>query len=397
MKEEQNIVNNADMSRRNFLKRTVLAGAAICIAPTLEKVTAAERVIDGKSVVPHTAIPAGIAAVRTQRTLGSGKAAFTVSSMGYGCMGLNHNRSQYPSKENEIALVREAVERGVTLFDTAESYGYHVKEKLVGEALKGYTDRVFISSKFGHKFVNGVQVKTEEDSTPANIRRVCENSLRNLGVETLGMFYQHRIDPNTPIEVVAETVGELIKEGKILHWGMCEVNVETIRRAHKICPVTAIQSEYHFMHHTVEENGVLALCDELGIGFVPYSPLNRGFLGGMINEYTRFDPTNDNRQTLPRFQPEAIRANYRIVEVLNAFGRTRGITPAQVALAWLMNKKTFIVPIPGTTKLSHLEENLRACDIVFTAEEMNELEKAVTAIPVMGSRYDALQESKIQK
>lgn len=397
MKEEQNIVNNADMSRRNFLKRTVLAGAAICIAPTLEKVTAAERVIDGKSVVPHTAIPAGIAAVRTQRTLGSGKAAFTVSSMGYGCMGLNHNRSQYPSKENEIALVREAVERGVTLFDTAESYGYHVNEKLVGEALKGYTDRVFISSKFGHKFVNGVQVKTEEDSTPANIRRVCENSLRNLGVETLGMFYQHRIDPNTPIEVVAETVGELIKEGKILHWGMCEVNVETIRRAHKICPVTAIQSEYHFMHHTVEENGVLALCDELGIGFVPYSLLNRGFLGGMINEYTRFDPTNDNRQTLPRFQPEAIRANYRIVEVLNAFGRTRGITPAQVALAWLMNKKTFIVPIPGTTKLSHLEENLRACDIVFTAEEMNELEKAVTAIPVMGSRYDALQESKIQK
>ena len=397
MKEEQNIVNNADMSRRNFLKRTVLAGAAICIAPTLEKVTAAERVIDGKSVVPHTAIPAGIAAVRTQRTLGSGKAAFTVSTMGYGSMEVHHNRSQSPSKENEIALVREAVERGVTLFDTAESYGYHVNEKLVGEALKGYTDRVFVSSKFGHKFVNGVQVKTEEDSTPANIRRVCENSLRNLGVETLGMFYQHRIDPNTPIEVVAETVGELIKEGKILHWGMCEVNVETIRRAHKICPVTAIQSEYHFMHHTVEENGVLALCDELGIGFVPYSPLNRGFLGGMINEYTRFDPTNDNRQTLPRFQPEAIRANYRIVEGLNAFGRTRGITPAQVALAWLMNKKPFIVPIPGTTKLSHLEENLRACDIVFTAEEMNELEKAVTAIPVMGSRYDALQESKIQK
>ena len=211
------------------------------------------------------------------------------------------------------------------------------------------------------------------------------------------MFYQHRADPNTPIEVVAETVGELIKEGKILHWGMCEVNAETIRRAHKICPVTAIQSEYHFMHRTVEENGVLALCEELGIGFVPYSPLNRGFLGGMINEYTLFDATNDNRQTLPRFQPEAIRANTLIVEVLNAFGRTRGITTAQVALAWLMNKKPFIVPIPGTTKLSHLEENLRACDIVLTAEEMAELEKAVAAIPVVGSRYDALQESKIQK
>ena len=206
MKTEQ----NNEMSRRGFLKRTALAGAAICIAPTWGKVTAAEKVITGESAISHTTIPSGMAAVRTQRTLGSGKAAFTVSAMGYGCMGLNHNRSQYPSKEKEIALVREAVERGVTLFDTAESYGYHVNEKLVGEALKGYTDRVVVSSKFGHKFVNGVQVKTEEDSTPANIRRVCENSLRNLGVETLGMFYQHRIDPNTPIEVVAETCRELI-------------------------------------------------------------------------------------------------------------------------------------------------------------------------------------------
>ena len=393
MKTEQ----NNEMSRRGFLKRTALAGAAICIAPTWGKVTAAEQVITGESAISHTTIPSGMAAVRTQRTLGSGKAAFTVSAMGYGCMGLNHNRSQYPSKEKEIALVREAVERGVTLFDTAESYGYHVNEKLVGEALKGYTDRVFVSSKFGHKFVNGVQVKTEEDSTPANIRRVCENSLRNLGVETLGMFYQHRIDPNTPIEVVAETCSELIKEGKILHWGMCEVNTDTIRRAHKICPITAIQSEYHFMHRTVEENGVLALCEELDIGFVPYSPLNRGFLGGMINEYTQFDTSNDNRQTLPRFQPKAIRANYRIVEVLNAFGRTRGITPAQVALAWLMNKKPFIVPIPGTTKLSHLEENLRATEIIFMPQEMKELEDTVAAIPIIGSRYDALQESKIQK
>ena len=178
---------------------------------------------------------------------------------------------------------------------------------------------------------------------------------------------------------------------------MCEVNADTIRRANHICPVTAIQSEYHFMHRTVEENGVLALCEELGIGFVPYSPLNRGFLTGAINEYTQFDASNDNRQTLPRFQPDAIRANMRIVEVLNAFGRTRGITPAQVALAWLMNKKPFIVPIPGTTKLSHLEEDLRATDIRFTAEEMREIENAVAAIPVVGNRYDALQESKIQK
>ena len=336
MKKEQ--IQENGISRRGFLKRTALAGAAICIAPALEKVTAAEKAITGKSSVSAATIPAGMAAVRAQRTLGSGKAAFTISAMGFGCMGLNHHRSQSP-----------------------------------------------------------VQVKTEEDSTPTNIRRVCENAVRNLGVETLGIFYQHRVDPATPIEVVAETCGELIREGKILHWGMCEVNAETIRRAHKVCPVTAIQSEYHFMHRAVEENGVLALCEELGIGFVPYSPLNRGFLGGMINEYTRFDTANDNRQTLPRFQPEAIRANTRIVEVLNAFGRTRGITTAQVALAWLLNRRPFIVPIPGTTKLSHLEENLRACDIVFTSEEMTELEKAVAAIPVVGSRYDALQESKIQK
>lgn len=397
MKKGQGSVNNTEMSRRGFLKRTALAGATICIAPTWEKVTAAEKALAGKSSASAASIPASMAAVRTQRTLGIGKAAFSVSAMGFGCMGLNHHRSQSPDENACIRLIHETIERGVTLFDTAESYGYHKNEKLVGEALKGYADRVFVSSKFGHKFVNGVQVKTEEDSTPANIRLVCENSLRNLGVETLGMFYQHRLDPNTPIEMVADTCGELIKEGKILHWGMCEVNAETIRRAHKVCPVTAIQSEYHFMHRTVEENGVLALCEELGIGFVPYSPLNRGFLGGLINEYTQFDASNDNRQTLPRFQPEAIRANYRIVEVLNAFGRIRGITPAQISLAWQMNKKPFIVPIPGTTKLSHLEENLRACDIVFSAEDMAELEKAVAAIPVVGSRYDALQESKIQK
>lgn len=168
-----------------------------------------------------------------------------------------------------------------------------------------------MSSKFGHKFVNGLQVKTEEDSSPTNIRRVCENSLRNLGMETLGIFYQHRIDPKTPIESVAETVAQLIKEGKVLGFGLCEVNAETIRRAHAVCPITAIQSEYHIMHRNVEFSGVLKVCEELNIGFVPYSPLNRGFLGGAINEYTQFDPNNDNRQTLPRFQPNAIRANTR--------------------------------------------------------------------------------------
>lgn len=393
MKKERE--DRKNLNRRGFLKCAALTGTAICVSPALEKVQAAEKVISEKSFVSVQDIPAGFAAVRTQRTLGSGQAALTVSAMGFGCMGLNYHRSEHPDEQACIRLVQEAIERGVTLFDTAESYGPFTNEKLMGKALKGYTDKVCVSSKFGHKYVNGVQVKTEEDSSPANIRKVCENSLRSLGVEKLDMFYQHRGDPNTPIEEVAETIAELIKEGKILHWGLCEVNAGTIRRAHAICPITAIQSEYHLMHRTVEER-VLPLCKELGIGFVPYSPINRGFLGGLINEYTKFS-RNDNRQTLPRFQPEAIRQNLRIVEVLNSFGRTRGYTPAQIALAWLMHKAPFIVPIPGTTKLAHLEENLRATEISFTPEEMKALEEKVSAISVVGSRYDALQESKVQK
>ena len=394
MKKEQNNEIRPEMSRRGFLKLAAMTGAAMCIEPTLNKVSAAERALTGRKPGVKD-IPAGMAAVRTQRTLGSGKAAFTVSAMGFGCMGLNHHRSQSPDEKACIRLVHEAIERGVTLFDTAESYGYHKNEILTGKALKGYTDRVFVSSKFGHKFVNGVQVKTEEDSSPANIRRVCENSLRNLGVETLGMFYQHRSDPNTPVEAVAETCVELIKEGKILHWGMCEVSAETIRKAHAICPLTAIQSEYHLMHRLVEENGVLDTCRGLGIGFVPYSPINRGFLGGCINEYTVFDPNNDNRQTLPRFQPEAMRANTRIVSALQAFGRTRGMTSAQVALGWLLQKAPWIVPIPGTTKLAHLEENLRTLEFSLSPEEWRELEDTVVAIPVVGDRYNAEQQKQV--
>lgn len=393
MKKERD--NQKEMSRRGFLKAAALTGVTLCVSPALEKVRAAEKAMNGRPSAADQNIPDGMAAVRERRTLGSGAAEFVVSAIGFGCMGLNYHRSEHPDERAAIRLIHEAIDRGVTLFDTAESYGPFTNEKLVGKALKGYTNRVNVTTKFGHKYVNGVQVKTEEDSSPANIRKVCENSLRSLGVESIALFYQHRSDPNTPIEIVAETVAELIKEGKVRHFGLCEVNADTIRRAHSICPITAIQSEYHLMHRTVEES-VLPLCRELGIGFVPYSPINRGFLGGLINEHTQFNP-NDNRQTLPRFQPESIRKNLRIVEALNAFGRTRGFTPAQIALAWLMHKGDFIVPIPGTTKLSHLEENLRAADIVFTAEEMNELEASVSAIPVTGSRYDALQESKIQK
>ena len=327
------------------------------------------------------------------RELGNRK--LQVSAIGLGCMGMSYGYGSAADRNEMITLLRKAYELGVTFFDTAECYGPYANEELVGEAMAPIRDKVVIATKFGIRI--DAQGRQALSSRPEQIRRSVEGSLKRLRTDHIDLYYQHRIDPGTPIEVVAETVGELIKEGKVLHFGLCEVNAETIRRAHAVCPVTAIQSEYHFMHRTVEQNGVLALCEELGIGFVPYSPLNRGFLGGMINEYTQFDPTNDNRQTLPRFQPEAIRQNMRIVEVLNAFGRTRGITPAQVALAWLLNKKPFIVPIPGTTKLSHLEENLRASDIRFAAETVKELEDAVAAIPVTGSRYDALQESKIQR
>ena len=373
MKKERD--NQKEMSRRGFLKAAALTGVTLCVSPALEKVRAAEKAMNGRPSAADQNIPDGMAAVRERRTLGSGTAEFVVSAIGFGCMGLNYHRSEHPDERAAIRLIHEAIDRGVTLFDTTESYGPFTNEKLVGKALKGYTNRVNVTTKFGHKYVNGVQVKTEEDSSPANIRKVCENSLRSLGVESIALFYQHRSDPNTPIEIVAETVAELIKEGKVRHFGLCEVNADTIRRAHSICPITAIQSEYHLMHRTVEES-VLPLCRELGIGFVPYSPINRGFLGGLINEHTQFSP-NDNRQTLPRFQPESIRKNLRIVEALNAFGRTRGFTPAQIALAWLMHKGDFIVPIPGTRHLCRLKENIGAADIYLTDEEVKAIDTAL--------------------
>lgn len=376
------------MHRRFFIKSATLMSTAGVLLGSTVALAHTEKISDGNlNSYSHTCI---------KRSLGSKKFAMEVSALGFGCMGLNYHRSKHPDKKAAIALVHEAIERGITLFDTAESYGPYINETLMGEALKGFHNRIFVSSKFGHKYVNGVRIMSEEDSSPGNIRKVCEESLRRLGAETLGIFYQHRTDPNTPIEEVAETVKELIREGKVQHFGLCEVGADTIRRAHAVQPITAIQSEYHLMFRQPEES-VLPVCEELGIGFVPYSPLNRGFLGGLLNEYTKFDASNDNRQTLPRFTPEAMRANLRIVEALNSFGRPRGITAAQIAQAWLLNKKPWIVPITGTTKLSHLEENLRATNIRFTSEEMHMIEDAVSAIPIVGSRYNAEQQAKVEQ
>lgn len=377
-----------EFSRRDFLKTLGIAGATMAIQPTINKVKAANEVLTGKKA------SAARKNVMAHRTLGTGRAAMDVSALGFGVMGMTYNRSQHPDKKECIRLLHEAVDRGVTLFDTAIIYGPLTNENLAGEALSEFKGRINVTTKFGHEVING-KGTGRQDSSRATVRRYCEDSLRRLRLEALPMFYQHRADPNTAPEEVAETIGELMKEGKVLHWGMCEVSAETIRRAHSVCPLTAIQSEYHLMHRDVETNGVLDVCRELGIGFVPYSPINRGFLGGCINEYTVFEPNNDNRQTLPRFQPEAIRANTRIVNALQQFGRTHGMTSAQVALAWLLHKAPWIVPIPGTTKQSHLEENLHALDFNLPANEWKELETAVSAIPVVGNRYNAEQQRQV--
>ena len=382
--------NNKHISRRGFLKAAAAAGAALAVSPALEKAQAARRMVSG---APQN--EAENTGGMPHRTLGTGNAAFEVSALGFGVMGMTYNRSQHPDKRSCIRLLHEAVDRGVTLFDTAIIYGPLTNENLAGEALAEFKGKINVTTKFGHEVIDG-KGTGRQDSRPATIRRYCEDSLRRLRLETLPMFYQHRFDRNTPVEDVAGTIQDLIKEGKVLHWGMCEVNADTIRRAHAVCPLTAIQSEYHLMHRDVETNGVLDTCRELGIGFVPYSPMNRGFLGGDLNEYTRFDPMNDNRNTLPRFTPEAMRANYRIVNVLQRFGRERGMTSAQLALGWLLQKAPWIVPIPGTTKLSHLEENLHTLDFTLTPEEWHELESQVAAIPVVGDRYNAEQQRQVQ-
>lgn len=379
-----------NISRRGFLKTAAAIGTALTVAPALGKIRVVDNAVNGTSVgggkagdgLPH-------------RVLGTGKAAFEVSALGFGVMGMTYNRSQHPDRKQCIRLLHEAVDRGVTLFDTAIIYGPLNNEELAGEALGELRGKVNVTTKFGHEVVNG-KATGHQDSRPATIRKYCEDSLRRLRTDVIPMFYQHRFDRNTPVEDVAGTIQDLMKEGKVLHWGMCEVSADTIRRAHAVCPLTAIQSEYHLMHRAVEDNGVLDVCRELGIGFVPYSPLNRGFLGGDLNEYTRFDPDNDNRNTFPRFTPEAMRANYRIVNVLQRFGRERGMTSAQLALGWLLHKAPWIVPIPGTTKLSHLEENLRSLDFVLTSDEWNELETEVSEIPVTGDRYNAEQQRQVQ-
>lgn len=370
------------MGRRNFLKTAAALAAVAAMPPLVKKARAS------------AAAGLDMPILNEKRMLGKGNAAMEVSALGFGCMGLNYHRSEHPDRKQAIYLLHQAVEHGITLFDTAETYGPFINEELVGEGLKGYGDKIKITTKFGFNY-DGNKV-TGLNSSPKRIREMVEQSLKRLKRDYIDLLYQHRFDPNTPIEEVAETIKNLMKEGKVKHWGMCEVSASTIRKAHKILPLTALQSEYHLMWREPETD-ILPTLKELGIGLVPYSPLNRGFLSGMLNEYTKFDAKNDNRATFPRFTPEAMRHNMQIIEILNQFGRSRGLTPAQIALAWLMNKGDWIVPIPGTTKLAHLEENIRAADVKISAKEWKSLENKLSEIEIMGSRYPADQQAQVGK
>ena len=314
-----------------------------------------------------------------------GKSGLEVSAVGLGCMGMSFAYGPAPEKKDMIALLRAAVERGVTLFDTAEAYGPLVNEELVGEALAPFRGRVVIATKFGFKLdpKTGAQVGT--DSRPAHIRQVAESSLKRLGVDAIDLLYQHRVDPEVPIEEVAGAVKELIREGKVRHFGLSEAAPQTIRRAHAVQPVTALQSEYSLWWRGPEQ-AVLPTVEELGIGFVPYSPLGRGFLTGKMDQNTRFDST-DFRNALPRFTPEARKANQALVDLIAGIAARKGATTAQIALAWLLARKPWIVPIPGTRKLERLEENIGAAAVTLTAEDLRDIDGAASRVQVQGARY----------
>ena len=321
-----------------------------------------------------------------------GKSNLEVSALGLGCMGMSFAFPPFPEKKQMISLIRTAVERGITFFDTAEAYGPFKNEELLGEALAPFRDQVVIATKFGFKFgSDGKQLGL--DSRPEHIKQVAEASLKRLKTNVIDLFYQHRVDPNVPIEDVAEAVKDLIKEGKVKHFGLSEAGVKTIRRAHSVLPVTALQSEYSLWWRSPEEE-ILPALEELGIGFVPFSPLGRGFLTGKINENTKFE-SNDFRSFLPRFTPEARKANLAMVDLLNKVAKQKNSTPAQIALAWLLAQKPWIVPIPGTTKQNRLEENIGAASIELTEDDLNEIEDAAAKIEVQGNRYPEQMEKLV--
>src|SRR5499433_3660927 len=327
-----------------------------------------------------------------------GKSNLEVSALGLGCMGMSFSYGPPADKQEMVTLIRKAVERGVTFFDTAEVYGPFTNEELVGEALVPFRGQVAIATKFGFdldpKFdPRGMQGPPRLDSRPEHLKQVAEASLKRLNVDAIDLFYQHRVDLNVPIEDVAGAVKDLIQEGKVKHFGLSEASAQTIRRAHAVQPVTAVQSEYSLFWREPEET-VMPTLEELGIGFVPFSPLGKGFLTGKIDGNTRFDNT-DFRSSVPRFTPKNRKANQALVDLVSAFAEQRRVTPAQIALAWLLAKKPWIVPIPGTTKVARLEENLGGASIKLTTEDVQSLEDASSKIKVEGARYSPFHQQLV--
>ena len=313
-----------------------------------------------------------------------GKSNLEVSAIGFGCMGLDFGYATKVTQQEGVALIRAAFERGATFFDTAEVYGPFTNEQMVGKAVVPFRDRVVIATKFGFDIVDGKQ--SGLNSRPEHIHEVCDASLKRLGVEVIDLFYQHRVDPNVPIEDVAGAVGELIRAGKVKHFGLSEPGPQTVRRAHAVQPVTALQNEYSLWTRGPETNGILTVCEELGIGFVPYSPLGKGFLTGAMSKDTKLGE-GDFRKLLPRFTPAAMDKNQALIDLLKRIAAEKKATPAQIALAWLLAQKPWIVPIPGTTKLNRLEENLGAASVALTPRDLADIRQALSHIDVEGERY----------
>lgn len=319
-----------------------------------------------------------------------GNSGLEVSALGLGCMGMSFSYGPPKDKLEMVSLLRAAVERGITFFDTAEVYGPFINEELVGEALAPFRDRLVIATKFGFNVSPGFDPRAMTgtpglNSQPEHIRQAVDGSLKRLKIETIDLLYQHRVDPDVPIEDVAGTVKDLIQEGKVKHFGLSEAGVKTIRRAHAVQPVTALQSEYSLWTRTPEKE-VIPTLEELGIGLVPYSPLGKGFLTGKMDESTRFD-SSDFRSSLPRFTPEALKANQALIDLLTSIGKVKKATPAQIALAWLLAQKPWIVPIPGTTKLHRLDENIGAVSVELTPGDLRDIDAAASKITVLGARY----------
>src|SRR5688572_12662591 len=374
------------MTRRELLKSTVIAGAGV-MAAGRTVLAAVSDASTGKAAPEE-----GASVILTKkRTLGRGDAALTVPALALGCMGMQVGRGLTPDEKSMEKLILQAYDRGCDFFGTAEGYADGRNEELLGRAIAPIRDKVIIGTKFTVDLTKNPPVN---DNRPKRIKAACEASLQRLKTDRIDLYHQHRIDRSVPIEDVAGAVADLIKQGKVRHFGLSEVAAGTIRRAHKVCPVTTVQSEYHLMFRKAESE-VFTTLQELGIGFTAYSPTNRGFLGGGLTEYADVN-TNDIRGAWPPFTPEALRANTRILQVLVEFGKTRGVTSAQIAIAWMLSKHPFIVPLFGTTKLSHLEEDLRAADFTLSTAEIDELETKLSKFPTTGARYDAEQQARVE-